>query len=197
MQSIQRKKEEIEIMRAITLESFDSDPTLQEIPTPQIAPNEVLVRVSASSVNPVDNSIVSGMLKDMVEHEFPVVLGRDFAGVVEQVGSEVSGLSEGDEVFGFITGMSPAVHEGTWAELVAVPESNATRKPEGVDTASAGAAPLAAITAISALDALGVSEGDTVRSWGRTEAWAASPSSYLLTPARRLSPPPCPKTRNI
>src|SRR5215218_2532253 len=128
MQSIQRKKAEIEIMRAITLESLDSDPTLQEIPTPQIAPNEVLVRVSASSVNPVDNSIVSGMLKDMVEHEFPVVLGRDFAGVVEQAGSEVSGLSEGDEVFGFITGMSPAVHEGTWAELIAVPESNASGK---------------------------------------------------------------------
>jgi NADPH:quinone reductase len=102
------------------------------------------------------------MLKDMVEHEFPVTLGRDFAGVVEQAGSEVSGLSEGDEVFGFITGMSPAVHEGTWAELIAVPESNATRKPEGVDTASAGAAPLAAIAAMSALDALGVSEGDTV-----------------------------------
>jgi NADPH2:quinone reductase len=149
-------------MRAITLESFDSAPTLQEIPTPQIAPNEVLVRVHASSVSPVDNSVASGMLKDMIAHEFPVVLGRDFAGVVEQAGSEVSGLSEGDEVFGFITGMSPAVHEGTWAELIAVPESNVTRKPEGVDTASAGAAPLAAIAAMSALDALGVSEGDTV-----------------------------------
>jgi NADPH:quinone reductase len=149
-------------MRAITLESFDSAPTLQEIPTPQIAPNEVLVRVHASSVSPVDNSVASGMLKDMIAHEFPVVLGRDFAGVVEQAGSEVSGLSEGDEVFGFITGMSPAVHEGTWAELIAVPESNVTRKPEGVDTASAGAAPLAAIAAMSALDALGVSEGDTI-----------------------------------
>src|SRR5215211_4722594 len=149
-------------MRAITLESFDSAPTLQEIPTPQIAPNEVLVRVHASSVSPVDNSVASGMLKDMIAHEFPVVLGRDFAGVVEQAGSEVSGLSEGDEVFGFITGMSPAVHKGTWAELVAAPESMATRKPEGVDTTSAGAAPLAAITAMSALDALGVSEGDTV-----------------------------------
>jgi NADPH2:quinone reductase len=113
-------------------------------------------------VNPVDNSVATGMLKDMVEHEFPVVLGRDFAGVVEEVGSEVSGLSEGDEVFGFITGMSPTVHEGTWAELIAVPESVATRKPEGVDTASAGAAPLAAITALAAIDALGVSEGDTV-----------------------------------
>ena len=55
-------------MRAITLESFDSSPTLQDIPTPQIAQNEVLVRVRASSVNPVDNAITSGMLKDMVEH---------------------------------------------------------------------------------------------------------------------------------
>src|SRR5215207_7669706 len=152
----------METMRAITLESFESDPTLQEISTPQIVPNEVLVRVRASSVNPVDNSIAAGMLKDMVEHEFPVVLGRDFAGVVEQVGSDVSGLSEGDEVFGFVPGMSPAVHDGSWAELIAVPEAVATRKPESVDTASAGSAGLAAITALSALDALGVSEGDTI-----------------------------------
>jgi NADPH:quinone reductase len=155
-------KEEIGTMRAITLESFDSGPALREIPTPQIAPDEVLVRVRASSVNPVDSSIASGMLKDMVEHEFPIVLGRDFAGVVEQAGSEVSVLSEGDEVFGFVPGMGPAVHEGSWAELIAVPESIATRKPADIDTASAGAAPLAAITAMSALDALGVSEGDTV-----------------------------------
>ena len=162
MQSQYHKKEEIETMRAITLESFDSDPTLQEIPTPQISPNEMLVRVHASSVNPIDNAIASGMLKDMVEHEFPIVLGRDFAGVVEQVGSEVSGLSVGDEVFGFVPGTSPKVHNGSWAELIAVPESVATRKPDGVDTASAGAAPMAAITALSAMDALGVSEGDTV-----------------------------------
>jgi len=152
----------METMRAITLERFESDPTLQEIPTPQIAPNEVLVHVRASSVNPVDNAIVSGMLKDMVEHEFPILLGRDFAGVVERAGSDVSGISEGQEVFGFIPGMSPTVHDGSWAELIAVPESVATRKPESVDTASAGAAPLAAITAMSALDALGVSEGDTI-----------------------------------
>ena len=50
------------------------------------------MRVSASSVNPVDNSIAAGMLKEMVAHEFPVTLGRDFAGIVEQAGSEVSGL---------------------------------------------------------------------------------------------------------
>jgi NADPH:quinone reductase len=162
MHSKQHKKEEIQTMHAITLESFDSGPTLQEIPIPQIAPNEVLVRVQASSVNPVDGAIAAGMLKDMVEHEFPVVLGRDFAGVVEQAGSDVSDLTEGDEVFGFVPGTDPTVHNGSWAELIAVPESVATRKPDDIDTASAGAAPLAAITALAALDALGVSEGDTV-----------------------------------
>jgi NADPH:quinone reductase-like Zn-dependent oxidoreductase len=153
----------METMRAITLENFDKGPTLQEdIPTPQIAPNEVLVRVQASSVNPVDGSIAAGMLKDMVEHEFPILLGRDFSGIVEQAGSDVSGISEGDEVFGFVPGMSPKVHAGTWAELIAVPESLATRKPHDIDAASAGAAPQAAITALVAMDALGVSEGETI-----------------------------------
>jgi NADPH:quinone reductase len=77
-------------MRAIVLESFDSSPALREVPTPQIAPNEDLVRVRASSVNPVDGAIAAGMMSAMVEHEFPVVLGRDYAGVVEQAGSDVT-----------------------------------------------------------------------------------------------------------
>src|ERR687893_795009 len=162
MHSNRPKKEETQSMRAITLESFNSSPALHEIPTPQIAPNEVLVRVQASSVNPVDGAIAAGMFKDMLEHEFPVVLGRDFSGVVEQAGEDVGGISEGDEVFGLIPGLSPKVHAGTWAELITVPESLATRKPENIDAASAGAAPQAAITALAALDALGVSEGDTI-----------------------------------
>src|SRR5215207_4579037 len=153
----------METMRAITLESFESDPTLQEIPTPQIAPNEVLVRVRASSVNPVDNAIAAGMMRGMVEHEFPVVLGRDYAGVVEQAGSDVTRYAEGEEVYGFLPAANPNVHDGTWAELIAIPEDNfVARKPAGVELAAAGAAPLAAITAMSALDALGVSEGDTI-----------------------------------
>ena len=150
-------------MKAIILDGFDSPPGLREdLPAPAPADDEVLVRVRASSVNAVDGSIAVGMLKEMAAHEFPVTLGRDFAGVVERVGPEVSGLLEGDEVFGFVPGRSPAVHEGSWAELIAVPGSSAIRKPDSVDTASAGAAPLAAITAMSALDALGVSEGDAV-----------------------------------
>src|SRR5215212_3304354 len=106
-------------MRAITLESFDSSPALQDIPTPQIAPNEVLVRVRASSVNPVDGAIAAGMMSSMVEHEFPIVLGRDYAGVVEQEGSDVTRYAEGDEVYGFLPAANPTVHAGAWSELIA------------------------------------------------------------------------------
>jgi NADPH:quinone reductase len=150
-------------MRAIMLESFESNPALREVPTPQIAPNEVLVRVRASSVNPVDGAIATGMMSGMVEHEFPVVLGRDYAGVVEQAGSDVTRYAEGEEVYGFVPAANPTVHDGTWAELIVVPEDNfVAGKPSGVELAEAGAAPLSGITALSALDALGVSEGDTV-----------------------------------
>ena len=150
-------------MRAIMLESFDSSPALREVPPPQIAPNEVLVRVRASSVNPVDGAIAGGMMSGMVEHEFPVVLGRDYAGVVERVGSDVTRYTQGDEVYGFLPAANPTVHDGTWAELIVAPEDDSVaRKPAGVELAAAGAAPLAGITALSALDALDLSEGDTV-----------------------------------
>jgi NADPH:quinone reductase len=150
-------------MRAIILESFDSSPALHEVPTPQIAPNEVLVRVHGSSVNPVDGAIATGMMSAMVDHEFPVVLGRDYAGVVERAGSDVTRYAEGEEVYGFLPAANPTVHDGSWAELIVIPEDAfVAGKPAGVGLAEAGAAPLSGITALSALDALGVSEGDTV-----------------------------------
>jgi NADPH:quinone reductase-like Zn-dependent oxidoreductase len=151
-------------MRAFTLDSFDTPPGLREnLPTPTPADNEVLVRVRASSVNGADAGIAAGMLGGMVEHEFPVVVGRDYAGVVEQVGSGVMRYAEGEEVYGFLMHANPTVHDGTWTELIVVPEDNfVARKPVGVEFAAAGAAPLAGISAVSALDALQISEGDTV-----------------------------------
>jgi NADPH2:quinone reductase len=124
----------------------------------------VLVRVRASSANPADNSIAAGMLASMgLEHEYPVVLGRDYAGVVEQAGSAVSGYSAGDPVFGFVMHANPTVHDGAWAELITVTEeASIAPVPEGVDLAIAGAAPLAGITAMSAVDALELSDGDVL-----------------------------------
>jgi len=152
-------------VKAVALTAFETPPALHEnllAPTP--GSNEVLVRVQASSVNPVDNGIAAGMLKQMgVEYEFPVIIGRDFAGVVEQVGDEVASYGVGDEVFGFLLHGNPTVHEGSWAELIAVPEDMSIgRAPEGVDVATAGGAPLAGISAMTAIDALELSDGDSV-----------------------------------
>lgn len=158
-------------MRAVALTAFDTPPALRDdLPTPTPAPNEVLVRVHASSANPVDNSIAGGMLKQMgVEYEFPVILGRDYVGVVEQVGGDVNGYAVGDQVFGFILHANPTVRDGSWAELVVVPhDMSIARAPEGVDVAAVGAAPLAGIAAMLSVDALQLSEGDTVLIVGAT-----------------------------
>src|SRR5712691_13453068 len=95
------------------------------------------------------------MLKGMVEYAFPVTRGRDFAGVVETVGSGVSRYQPGDRVYGFLVHANPTVHDGSWADYLVVPEdTSVARKPDSVDVGMAGAAPLAAITALAALDAL-------------------------------------------
>jgi len=158
-------------MKAVTLDAFDTPPRLRDdLPAPTPAAHEVLVRVHYSSINPADNSIAAGMLKQMgVEYEFPVILGRDYAGVVEQVGPEVTGYDVGDEVFGFLLHANPTVRDGSWAELIAVPQDMfIARAPQGVELATAGAAPLAGIAAIMAIDALELSEGDTVLIVGAT-----------------------------
>jgi NADPH:quinone reductase-like Zn-dependent oxidoreductase len=148
-------------MHAITLEAFEGGPTLRELPVPEPGPNEVLVRVHASSVNGMDAAVASGMLKGMMEYEFPVTLGRDFAGVVERVGSGVSRYSPGDEVFGFIS--KPTLHDGTWAEYVLVPEDMfLARKPAALGFAEAGALPLAGAAALAAVESVNPSEGDRV-----------------------------------
>ena len=158
-------------MRATTLDSPDTQPAVREdLPEPTPAENEILVRVQASSVNPVDNSIAAGMLAQMgVEYEYPVILGRDYAGVVEQAGSAVTGYRPGDRVFGFLLHANPTVRDGAWAELVTVTEElSIAAVPDGVDLAVAGAAPLAGITAIAAVDALELSEGDVLLVVGAT-----------------------------
>ena len=154
-------------MLAITLESFDSSPELHEVPTPQITPNEVLVRVHASSINGFDVAVASGMLQGMMEYQFPVTIGRSLAGVVEEVGSEVSRYQVGDEVFGFLA--KPVLHDGTWADYVASPEDTfIASRPMSLDFLEAGALPLAGVSALQSVDALDPSEGERVLVVGAT-----------------------------
>ena len=157
-------------MRAIALDAFDAAPAVRDdLPDPTAAPDGLVVRVRASSVNPVDNSIAAGMLRQMVDHDFPVVLGRDYAGTVEAIGADVEGYAQGDEVFGFLLHANPTVHEGSWAELIALtPEMQVAPKPASLDLAATGVAPLAGIAALAAVDALALSEGETILIVGAT-----------------------------
>jgi NADPH:quinone reductase-like Zn-dependent oxidoreductase len=155
-------------MRAFVLPDFEHQPTLADIPTPEAGPGQVLVRVRAASVNGIDLSIASGRLQGMLDYNFPVVLGKDFAGTVEAVGSGVSGFAVGDRVFGVVSDPSP-LSSRSFAEYLAVPAGpNLTRIPEGVDVAAAGVLGLAGAAALQAVDAIAPAAGETVLVSGAT-----------------------------
>ena len=155
-------------MRAFVLQDFERQPTLEDIPTPEAGPGEVLVRVRAASVNGIDLSVASGRLRGMLEYDFPVVLGKDFAGTVEAVGAGVSGFAAGDRVFGVVSDPSP-LSSRSFAEYLAVPGGpNLTRVPEGVDFAAAGVLGLAGSAALQAVDAVAPAAGETVLVSGAT-----------------------------
>jgi NADPH2:quinone reductase len=148
-------------MRAIAMTDYDSGVALQEVPMPQPEPNELLVRAHASSVNRIDVLVAGGMMKGMMEYEFPAVPGQDFAGMVEDVGSGASRFEVGDDVFGFLAKLT--VHEGGWADYVTVPEDGfVARKPSGLDFTEAAALPLAGVTALVAVDAVDPQQGERV-----------------------------------
>src|SRR5215217_1223541 len=156
-------------MRASVMPDFERQPTLADIPTPEAGPGQVLVRVRAASVNGIDLSIASGRLQGMLEYDFPVVLGKDFAGTVEAVGAGVTGFAAGDRVFGVVSDPSP-LSSRSFAEYLAVPAGpNLTRVPEGVDFAAAGVLGLAGTAALQAVDAVAPAEaGETVLISGAT-----------------------------
>ena len=157
-------------MNAITVTQEGAAPAAQDVDEPR-APGagEVLVRVQASSINPLDGGVAAGMLAQMgLPHEYPITLGRDFAGIVEQAGDGVTSVAVGDEVFGEVSAFNPPVHDGAWAERIVVGEQFLAKKPAGVDTAQAGAAPLITLTALASVDALELSAGQTVLVVGAT-----------------------------
>ena len=158
-------------MKAVTVDSFDAAPGFRDDQAVPTAPSAgIVVRVRASSVNPVDNAIASGMLRGMVEHDFPVVLGRDYAGTVYETGADGGGYSVGDEVFGFLLHANPTVHDGSWAELIALTygDVRSRRCPHHWTLPLRVSPPLAGVTALAAMDALALSEGETVLIVGAT-----------------------------
>lgn len=147
-------------MRAMTVEVAGGDFLSTQVPVPAAAPGQVLVRIVASGVNPLDTKIRAGTA-DHAQQALPAVLGMDLAGVVVSVGDGVASFRPGDEVYGMAGGIGGL--QGTLAEFAAVDARLIARKPQNLTMREAAALPLAAITAWEGLvDRANVRHGDTV-----------------------------------
>ena len=154
-------------MRAFVLNDFRTTPELVELDVPEPAEGEVRVRVHAAAVNGFDTAVANNYLEGMMEHRFPVVLGKDFAGVVDAVGPGAPGFQVGDRVFGVVT--KPFLGDGSFAEYVTVPVSvGIAVLPEEVDYAEGAGLGLAGAAAIAVLDAAQLQPGQTVLVVGAT-----------------------------
>jgi NADPH2:quinone reductase len=155
-------------VKAFALTSAEGPATLIDLPDPDVPAGGVRVRVAAASVNGFDVFQASGYLASMMEHAYPTVIGRDFAGVVDAVADGRTDVSVGDEVLGFVQSMPP-LHVGTFGEQLAESDRLViTRKPAGLSFAAAAALPLAGATALDAVDAIEVAAGHTVLVVGAT-----------------------------
>lgn len=141
-------------MKAAVIERRGDRGSLKEIPAPQPSPHEILVRVTAAGVNPMDWKV-----RDGGERALPFVLGQDFAGIVSATGARVSKYHEGERIFGI------ARDHGAFAEYTLVPEDDhaqpVAKIPDDVGDADAAALPTAGLTALASVEALGVRK-DTV-----------------------------------
>lgn len=120
-------------MRAFNVAESGAAPELSDIAVPEVTAGTVLVRVAAAGLNPIDNTIAAGHPVGMLPYEYPVVIGRDAAGVVEAVGAGVDHVAVGDEVLGHVR-LAPPIHAGTLAEYALLPGEAVAGKPAGVGT---------------------------------------------------------------
>ncbi|MDK9495370.1 NADP-dependent oxidoreductase [Streptomyces katrae] len=144
-------------MKAAAFHAFGGPEVLEllDVPTPEAGPGEVRVRVKAAGTQPTDCAVRTGWSPPGVTITFPHVTGGDFAGVVDQVGEGVTGLSVGDEVLGYRL-------QGTYAEYLTVPAEQVVAKPAGVPWEVAGSLSASGQTAHTVLEDLKVSAGETV-----------------------------------
>lgn len=149
-------------MRAMAIEEFGGPDKirLMDLPKPVFGPDSVLIRAAAAGVNPVDWKIREGRQMARYPHHFPLILGWDVAGVVEEVGPAVTRFEPGDKVCAYAR--KSCVEWGTYAEWVAVAEESVAKAPANTDLVTAAALPLAGLTARQALDTLDLAGGQTV-----------------------------------
>jgi NADPH:quinone reductase-like Zn-dependent oxidoreductase len=143
-------------MKAVVVHQYGGPEVLkfEDYPDPVAGPGEVLVRVAATSVNPIDYKRRAGLTKDFYPIKFPGLMGVDIAGTVVTVGPGVDGFSVGDQVF--------AMAANTYAELCVVKAAILAKVPKGLDLIQAAALPLVTTTGNQLMSATGIKAGQTV-----------------------------------
>jgi NADPH:quinone reductase-like Zn-dependent oxidoreductase len=143
-------------MKAIVVHQYGGPEVLkfEDYPDPVPAPGEVLVRVAATSVNPIDYKRRAGLTKDFYPMKFPGLIGVDIAGTVVKIGPGVEGFSVGDQVF--------AMADNTYAQLCVVKAAVLAKVPKGLDLIQAAALPLVTVTGNQLMSATEVRAGQTV-----------------------------------
>jgi NADPH2:quinone reductase len=153
-------------MKAFAIDEFGRPGSVRDLPEPEPVHGEVRVRVAVAGLNPFDNAVIQGYLKDRMEHRFPLVPGMDASGTVDTLGEGVERWTVGDEVFGSVGKMT--LGEGTLAEYVTMSEGTVAPKPASIQHTAAAAIPVAGVTALIMADALQLAEGHTVVAVGAT-----------------------------
>jgi NADPH:quinone reductase-like Zn-dependent oxidoreductase len=148
-------------MQAVSLHSYGGSEVLVlgEVPRPQVGAGEVLVRVHAAGVNPLDWKVRAGHLKAWMQHRLPMIPGWDVSGVVEEVAPDVTAFKVGDAVYGMLDFM----RNGAYAEYVVAQALNLAFKPNAIDHIQACAVPLSSLTAWQSLfEVASLKSGQTV-----------------------------------
>jgi NADPH:quinone reductase-like Zn-dependent oxidoreductase len=132
-------------MQAIRIHNYGGPEVLlyEEAPRPRVREGEVLIRVHAAGVNPLDCKVRAGEVKEIIQHKLPLIPGWDVSGVVEEVGAGVSQFKRGDEVFA----MADPTRGGAYADYIAVREATVAMKPQSLHHVRAAAVPVSALTA--------------------------------------------------
>lgn len=147
-------------MKTVIINKYGSVDELKlvELPIPIPKPNEVLVRNHYTTVNPWDYKVRSGSMKFMTGSKFPKILGSESAGIVEQIGSNVSNFKQGDHVI-----VLAGLKNGSYTEYIAVPETDLTHLPQNVTFQQGASLPIVGTTAYNALHQIAkIKRGDEI-----------------------------------
>lgn len=138
-------------MRAAYYNEFGGPKAVRsgKIELPGLKEGEVLIKIKAAGVNPVDAVITKGYYKDMMPYSFPIIPGWDLAGVIEDRGHAARRFEVGEEVFAYAR--RPEVKWGTFAEYIVIPDSYLAKRPQNISAEAAAAIPLAGLTAYQSL----------------------------------------------